>query len=177
MKVLITGGAGYLGSIVSLVLARGGHQVRAFDSLMYGGGSLLALAGVVRDAPRGDAFDEAEWWLRDLLDPEHQLVQLLGPDGRLRMRSWRLRDDVLPLSLTRTYQQSDTGRRAFGIGATLTTIHSFFEEPLKQKLGVPDHMEIAAMIPMGYPRGAFGPVSRNPVEEVIHWDRWGQQHR
>jgi len=59
--------------------------------------SLLALAGVVRDAPRGDAFDEAEWWLRDLLDPEHQLVQLLGPDGRLRMRSWRLRDDVLPL--------------------------------------------------------------------------------
>ncbi len=60
--------------------------------------SLLALAGVVRDAPRGDAFDEAEWWLRDLLDPEHQLFQLLGPDGRLRMRSWRLRDDVLPLS-------------------------------------------------------------------------------
>ena len=60
--------------------------------------SLLALAGVVRDAPRGDAFDEAEWWLRDLLDPEQQLFQLLGPDGRLRMRSWRLRDDVLPLS-------------------------------------------------------------------------------
>lgn len=25
-----------------------------------------------------------------------------------------------------------------------------------------------------YPRGKFGPVSRNPVEEVMHWDRWGQ---
>jgi heavy metal sensor kinase len=60
--------------------------------------SLLALAAIVRDAPRGDAFDEAEWWLRDVLDPEHQLFQLLGPDGRLRLRSWRLRDDVLPLS-------------------------------------------------------------------------------
>jgi heavy metal sensor kinase len=60
--------------------------------------SLLTLAQVVRDAPRGDAFDEAEWWVRELLDPEHQLFQLLGPDGRLRMRSWRLRDDVLPLS-------------------------------------------------------------------------------
>ena len=66
--------------------------------------------------------------------------------------------------------------RALSIGATLTTIHSFFEEPLKQKLGVPDPMEIAARIPMGYPRGTCGPVSRNPVEEVIHWDRWGQQH-
>jgi nitroreductase len=65
--------------------------------------------------------------------------------------------------------------RALGIGATLTTIHSFFEKALKEKLGVPDKMEIAAMIPMGYPRGKFGPVSRNPVEEVMHWDRWGQQ--
>ncbi len=67
--------------------------------------------------------------------------------------------------------------RALGIGATLTTIHSFFEEELKAKLGVPEEMEIAAMIPMGYPRGKFGPVSRHPVEEVIHWEHWGQQQR
>ena len=60
--------------------------------------SLITLAQVVRDAPRGDGFEEAEWWVRELLDPEHQLFQLLGPDGRLRMRSWRLRDDRLPLS-------------------------------------------------------------------------------
>jgi nitroreductase len=66
--------------------------------------------------------------------------------------------------------------RALGVGATLTTIHSFFEEPLKDKLGVPEDMEIAAMIPMGYPRGKFGPVSRRPVEEVIHWDHWGKQN-
>ena len=65
--------------------------------------------------------------------------------------------------------------RALGVGATLTTLHSFFEDTLKAKLGIPDKMEVAAMIPMGYPRGKFGPVSRNPVEEVIHWDRWGNQ--
>jgi nitroreductase len=67
--------------------------------------------------------------------------------------------------------------RALGVGATLTTLHSFFEDTLKQKLGIPDKMEVAAMIPMGYPRGKFGPVSRNPVEEVIHWDRWGDQKK
>lgn len=67
--------------------------------------------------------------------------------------------------------------RALGIGATLTTIHSFFEDKLKQKLGIPDNMEVAAMIPMGYPKGKFGPVSRNPVEEVIHWDTWGSQKK
>jgi len=67
--------------------------------------------------------------------------------------------------------------RALGVGATLTTIHSFFEDKLKQKLGIPDKMEVAAMIPMGYPKGKFGPVSRTPVEEVIHWDRWGSQKK
>ena len=74
--------------------------------------SLLTLAQIVRDAPRGDAFDEAEWWVRELLDPEHQLFQLLGPDGRLRMRSWRLRDDVLPLSVA-ARQIVATGSPAF----------------------------------------------------------------
>jgi heavy metal sensor kinase len=74
--------------------------------------SLLTLAQVVRDAPRGDAFDEAEWWVRELLDPEHQLFQLLGPDGRLRMRSWRLRDDVLPLS-AESLRSVTLGRPAF----------------------------------------------------------------
>jgi nitroreductase len=67
--------------------------------------------------------------------------------------------------------------RALGVGATLTTIHSFFEDALKQKIGIPETMEVAALIPMGYPQGKFGPVSRRPVEEVIHWDRWGNQTR
>jgi nitroreductase len=65
--------------------------------------------------------------------------------------------------------------RALGVGATLTTIHCFFEDALKQKLGIPNNMEVAAMIPMGYPQGKFGPVTRSPVEQVIHWDRWRNQ--
>ena len=62
--------------------------------------------------------------------------------------------------------------RALGVGATLTTIHCFFEEELKQKLGVPENMEISALLPLGFPQGRLGPTTRNPVEEVIHWDRW-----
>jgi two-component system, OmpR family, sensor kinase len=60
--------------------------------------SLLAVANVVRDAARDEPLDTAEQWLRDLLDPEHQLIQLLDPDGTLRMRSRALRGDRLPLS-------------------------------------------------------------------------------
>jgi nucleoside-diphosphate-sugar epimerase len=45
MLILVTGGAGYLGSIVCDQLTRAGHRVRAIDTLMYGGQSLLGLAG------------------------------------------------------------------------------------------------------------------------------------
>ena len=63
--------------------------------------------------------------------------------------------------------------RALGVGATLTTVHYFFEDELKQRLGIPEDKEIAGLIPLGYPMGRFGPTSRAAVEEVIHWGKWG----
>src|SRR5262245_7336363 len=45
MLVLVTGGAGYLGSILCDQLTRSGQRVRALDSLLHGGRSLLGLAG------------------------------------------------------------------------------------------------------------------------------------
>jgi nucleoside-diphosphate-sugar epimerase len=59
MKVLVTGGAGYLGALATARLLREGHSVRVLDNLRYGGSSLLAIAsegafefckGDVRDA-------------------------------------------------------------------------------------------------------------------------------
>jgi nitroreductase len=65
--------------------------------------------------------------------------------------------------------------RAFGIGATLTTTHCFFEEELKQKVSVPENMEISALLPLGYPKGKLGKTTRKPVEEVLHWDKWEEK--
>ncbi len=65
--------------------------------------------------------------------------------------------------------------RALGVGATLTTVHHFFEEELKQRLDIPEDIEIAGLIPLGFPEGRFGPTSRALVEEVIHWGRWGKR--
>ena len=65
--------------------------------------------------------------------------------------------------------------RALGIGATLTTVHYFFEDELKQRLDIPQDKEIAGLIPLGFPEGRFGPTSRASVEEVIHWGKWGKK--
>jgi nucleoside-diphosphate-sugar epimerase len=58
MKVLVTGGAGYLGSVLALRLIQEGHDVRVADSLMHGGGSLLSMIGHPRfEFVAGDVRD------------------------------------------------------------------------------------------------------------------------
>jgi nitroreductase len=63
--------------------------------------------------------------------------------------------------------------RALGLGASLTTAHMVFEDELARRLGVPDDYGMVAIIPIGYPRGRFGPVTRRPVAELTYYDRWG----
>jgi nucleoside-diphosphate-sugar epimerase len=43
MRILITGGAGYIGSVLAPMLLEAGHRVRVLDSLMYGGSALLPM--------------------------------------------------------------------------------------------------------------------------------------
>ncbi len=62
--------------------------------------------------------------------------------------------------------------RALGFGATLTTLGLSDRPAAKAVLGLPPNAEPFAIIPVGYPMGNFGPVSRRPVHEVIRWDRY-----
>ena len=62
--------------------------------------------------------------------------------------------------------------RALGVGSTLTTIHRFHDRDLKALLGIPDRVETAALIPLGYPLGKFGRPPRRPLEDVTFLDRW-----
>ncbi len=62
--------------------------------------------------------------------------------------------------------------RALGLGAAPTTIGLSDRDTIRELLGLPENVEAFALIPVGYPMGKFGPVTRMPVEETLHWDRW-----
>jgi nucleoside-diphosphate-sugar epimerase len=60
MKVLVVGGAGYIGSTLSRQLWQAGHEVTVFDLLLFGGESLLPLLGRPRfQLVKGDIRDRA----------------------------------------------------------------------------------------------------------------------
>ena len=65
--------------------------------------------------------------------------------------------------------------RALGLGATLTTMHQLFERELHAHFGIPDEYGVVVMMPIGWPLGRFGPVSRIPAREKTHFDRWGMR--
>jgi nitroreductase len=64
--------------------------------------------------------------------------------------------------------------RALGLGTVLTTLHPQVMERVNAMFGVPDEMAFHCCIPLGYPRGNFGPTSRLPTSTTTSWDRWGQ---
>jgi nitroreductase len=63
--------------------------------------------------------------------------------------------------------------RALGIGTALTTVYRIYQDEVRELLGIPEALEIVALVPMGRPRGRFGVAPRRPAEAVTYWNRWG----
>src|SRR5205823_14386149 len=62
--------------------------------------------------------------------------------------------------------------RALGLGSVPTTLHPSGMQRVYQLLGVPAEAEFHLCIPLGYPRGRFGPTQRRPTHETTFWNRW-----
>ena len=80
----------------------------------------------------------------------------------------------LPSSVIPGVQNLMLAARALGIGSVPTTLHPQVMDRVNALLGVPVEAEFHLCIPLGYPRGRFGPTQRSPVAEVSFLDRWGE---
>ena len=80
MNILITGGAGYIGSTLTPMLLAQGHYVRVLDALLFGGHSLLGVWGdPAFEFQRGDVRDNTA--VRTALDGMDAVVHLAAIVG------------------------------------------------------------------------------------------------
>lgn len=126
---------------------------------------------------------DASRHLADHLGEVPALVLFLQPiipwgadDEQGHMDIGRLDASVYP-----AVQNFCVAARALGLGTALTTVIRIHSAEVLELLGVPSRpdglprFEIAALVPVGYPKGHFGVAPRKPAAAVTHWDRWGSK--
>ncbi|MFJ2744689.1 nitroreductase family protein [Streptomyces sp. NPDC087440] len=98
----------------------------------------------------------------------------LGPEGLAHMASTQERFLTLAEGscVYPGVQNLLLAARGLGLAANVTIWHLMLEREWKGALGIPEAMNTFAVIPVGWPKGKFGPVRRKPVAEVLHRDRW-----
>lgn len=62
--------------------------------------------------------------------------------------------------------------RALQLGAAPTTLALIDQQAVADVLGLPETMATYCLIPVGYPLGNFGPVTRKPLSEIMRFDQW-----
>ena len=65
--------------------------------------------------------------------------------------------------------------RSAGLGAALITLPLWSTILARRALGLPWTVSPCAVVPLGWPKGRYGPTTRRPVGEVVHLDRFGNQ--
>ncbi len=79
------------------------------------------------------------------------------------------RESVIPAT-----QNMLLAARSLGIGGTISTLHASVNDRVKQLFKIPESATIVYSIPLGYPKGNFGPVKRKPLNEIVSLDSWGE---
>jgi nitroreductase len=76
-------------------------------------------------------------------------------------------DSVIP-----AVQNLMLAARAIGIGSVPTTLHPSVMDRFHAMFGIPDDVGFHFCVPLGYPRGSFGPNVRRPTSETTYLNRW-----
>ena len=152
-------------------------------------GRFLVVTDRARLAEFGALYHEA-WWAKRRDEGRPWTTRADIPAEERVSRSAALLADemqdapcvVLALSLSKgqassvlpAVQNLMLAARALGIGSVPTTLHPQVLERVYALLGIPAEVELHLCIPLGYPRGRFGPTQRLPIAQTTFLDRWGE---
>ena len=64
--------------------------------------------------------------------------------------------------------------RAVGLGASLTTIHTAFGAQIDEWLGLPEDCPTCALLPIGWPQGAYRRPARRAIATCLFYERYQQ---
>jgi nitroreductase len=65
--------------------------------------------------------------------------------------------------------------RAAGLGAGPITLPLWSTLLARRALDLPWNVTPCAVVPLGWPKGRYGPTTRRPVGDVVHVDRYGNR--
>lgn len=65
--------------------------------------------------------------------------------------------------------------RGMGLGASLITLPLWSTTAARSLLKLPMSVHPCCIVPLGWPRGRYGPTTRKPVGQVAHLDRYGNR--
>ena len=136
----------------------------------------------------GKLYHEA-WWAKRRDQGIHG-PEDIPPENRTSQSAMKLADEIgnAPVmvlvcatakgpqamgSIIPSVQNMLLAARAYGVGGTIATLHPQVMERVHQLFDIPDTAQVVYCIPLGYPRGGFGPNVRKPLPEVCSYDAWG----
>ena len=156
-----------------------------------GGNRQICRLLVTTDRDKIAAFGELyhrSWWAKRKVDMGWNGPQDVPPGDTSMAPAMRLADEMRdvpcvvfvlsepphqPESVLPAAQNLMLAARALGIGSVPTTLHPDDYGEFRTMFGVPEGIGFHLAIPLGYPRGRFGPTSRLPTAETTHWNQWG----
>ena len=148
----------------------------------------LVLTDAAQITEFGALYHEA-WWAKRRDGEGWTKPEDIPPTAKVARSAMRLAEEIgqapliifvlarkpgPPNSVITCAQNLMLAARALGIGSCPTTLHPQVMERFHAMFGIPENVDFHFCIPMGYPKGNFGPVRQKPVGEIAHWGRWSE---
>ena len=151
----------------------GGNQQVARFLLVNDAATIREFGRIYYEAWWAKRYDEGFEGREDLPPRFHPAAALAGAMGEVPCIVFALAmhngpaDSVVP-----AVQNLMLAARAMGIGSVPTTLHPSVMARFHSMFGIPDDVGFHFCVPLGYPKGNFGPNVRRPTSETTFLDRW-----